>query len=151
MTIAHLSDATQPWAMAAFLGLARPKSFTGLMLADTIKAGVPLSSVERVSKQIDPEGHHFGAGFIMAKATYHRRVKDAKPLSRDDSEKLWQVARVYLLVRSLYGNDEYARAFLFRPHPLLDQRRPIDLATDSAVGAALVEDLVFAADAGVAV
>lgn len=137
--------------MANFLGLAKPKTYTGLMLADAIKTGVSLSSVERVCKRIDPEGHRFGITNIMAKATYHRRVKDEKPLSRDDSEKLWQIARVYLLVQSLYGNDEDARAFLFRPHPLLDQRRPIDLATESAVGAALVEDVLLAADAGVAV
>lgn len=151
MAVSATFDISEPAAMAAFLGLAKPKTYTGLMLADTIKLGVPLSSVERVCKRIDPDGHRFSITNIMAKATYHRRVKDDKPLSRDDSEKVWHIARVYLLAQALYGNDDDARAFLFRPHPLLMQRRPLDLVTESAVGAELVANVLIAADAGVAV
>jgi putative toxin-antitoxin system antitoxin component (TIGR02293 family) len=151
MTKHHFYHADEPADMAAFLGLSKPTTYTGIMLADAIKDGVPMHSVERVCKAIDPGGSRFGVRNIMARATYHRRVKDAQPLSRDDSERVWNVARVYIEANRLYRSDDDARAFMFRPHPLLDQRRPIDLASESAVGAELVLDALNAADAGVAI
>jgi uncharacterized protein (DUF2384 family) len=49
-----------------------------------------------------------------------------------------------------YRDEDGAVAFLFRPHTLLDGRRPIDLAKESVAGTALVLNLLAEAEAGVA-
>ena len=141
----------EPAAVAAVLGLARPESYTDLKLADAIAGGVPARSAETIARRIDPTGRRLTVYDIVAKAKFHRRKQAKKPLSRDDSERLWHIARVYREAMRQYRDETAAVAFLFRPHPLLEGRRPIDLVKESAAGAALVLKVLEGAEAGVAV
>ena len=70
-----------------------------------------------------PDGQRFSVSDVVARPTYHRRKQQRKPLSKDDSEKLWQIARVYVEAMRHYHDSDDAAAFLFRPHPLLEKRR----------------------------
>ena len=142
--------ATEPVAIATFMGLAKPDTFTSLKLANTVASGIPVRSVEAVCKRIDPTGQRLSIYDVVAKPTYHRKKQERKPLSKDDSEKLWQIARVYLEAMRHYRDGDDAVAFLFRPHALLEGRRPIDLAKESVAGTALVLNLLAEAGAGVA-
>lgn len=142
--------ASEPVAMAAFMGLRKPGTYTSLTLANTVAGGIPLRSVEAVCKHIDPTGQRFSIYDVVARPTYHRKKQQRKPLSKDDSEKVWQIARVWVEAMRHYRNGDDAAAFLFRPHPLLEGRRPIDLTKESVAGTALVLNLLNEAEAGVA-
>ena len=141
---------TEPVAIAACMGLARPDTYTSLKLANSIAGGIPLRSVDAVCRHIDPTGQRLSIYDVVAKPTYHRKKQQRKPLSKDDSAKLWQIARVWVEAMRHYRDGDDAVAFLFRPHPLLGGRRPIDLAKESVAGTALVLGLLAEAEAGVA-
>jgi putative toxin-antitoxin system antitoxin component (TIGR02293 family) len=144
-------DAPEAVQIAEFIGLPRPKTFNPLKLADTIKAGMPVAAVRTVVKRVDPVGAIVDVYDFIPKATLNRRSKGSKRLSRDVSEKLWQVARVYVEAQRQYGNDADARAFLSRRHPLLDDRTPLEVAMETVAGTDLVLKLLSQAEAGVAV
>ena len=52
------------------------------------------------------------------------------------------MAGLWAEATDVWGGEEEARAFLFRPHPLLEGRTPIDLVLGSDLGARLVEDIL---------
>ncbi|MEM1345706.1 MAG: antitoxin Xre/MbcA/ParS toxin-binding domain-containing protein [Pseudomonadota bacterium] len=72
-------------------------------------------------------------------------------MTRESSEKLYEFARVYAQALTLYG-DDHSRTmrFLERPHPMLDGRAPLALATSSSAVADAVADLLTRAEAGFA-
>lgn len=150
--MAH-AQAIQPESeqIARILGLPRPGSFDDVKLVGCIKQGIPAQSAAAVAQVIDPAGVQLKAYHLVPKSTLHRREADAKPLSTDDSETLWQVARVYVEALRQYHEAGAASAFLFRRHPLLGGQRPIDLARETTAGADLVLKLLAQAEAGVAV
>lgn len=151
MTKAVALAASEPMQIADVLGLPRPSSFDDLKLADNIARGVPVRSVDRVIAFIDPSGLTIKSTHFVPKSTFQRRKADDGLLSPDKSGKLWQVARVFVEARRHYRCDEQARAFLLRAHPLLEGRRPLDLARETAAGADLVLKVLGEAEAGVAV
>jgi len=53
-----------------------------------------------------------------------------------------RLERVRAVARTVLRDDYKARAFLARPHRLLDQRRPIDLILDGEEGAERVERIL---------
>ena len=138
-------------SIAAMLGLPKPEKFDGLMLAEAIALGVPPSSVAALAKVIDPSGVNSRTLTLVPPRTLHRSRSTRKPLSKDRSETLWQLAKVMHEAHRQYGNTEEARDFLFRPHPLLDGKRPADLAVASAAGADLVMKILQRAEAGLPV
>jgi len=42
----------------------------------------------------------------------------------------------------VWGSDDAARAFLFRPHPMLEGQRPIDVVLANEFGRPLVEGIL---------
>jgi putative toxin-antitoxin system antitoxin component (TIGR02293 family) len=144
-------EAPEAVQIAEFIGLPRPETFNPMKLADTIKVGMPLAAVKNVVKRVDPLGVVVNVYDFIPKATLNRRAKNRKKLSRDVSEKLWQVARVYVEAQRQYGDDAEARAFLSRPHPLLDNRTPLEVAKETVAGTDMVLRLLSQAEAGVAV
>lgn len=74
---------------------------------------------------------------VVPPATFKRRSK----LSVQASERTERLARVVALAENLWGNESAARAFLNRPHPLLDDETPLG-ATRTELGARRVEQLL---------
>ncbi len=52
------------------------------------------------------------------------------------------LANVWNVARDVWGSDGEARDFLFRPHPMAEDRLPIDLAIQSEFGAELIVDIL---------
>ena len=52
------------------------------------------------------------------------------------------LANVWNVARDVWGSDGEARGFLFRPHPMAEDRLPIDLAIQSEFGAELIVDIL---------
>ena len=65
---------------------------------------------------------------------------------------VYELARVLDAVgRAFHGDTARISDFLNRSHPLLDGEPPLEMATSSAAGADAVLNLVWRAEAGVAV
>jgi putative toxin-antitoxin system antitoxin component (TIGR02293 family) len=137
--------------MAFFLGLPQWRKVDDLALVASVKKGFPARTAETVVRRIDPQGRFLQPTDIIPKSTYHRRLKENKALSKDESEKILALSKVFAEVLRLYhGETNLAAHFLLRPHPMLGNRPPIELAKESSAGADLVLKLLAKADAGVA-
>ncbi|MBV9777902.1 MAG: DUF2384 domain-containing protein, partial [Acetobacteraceae bacterium] len=69
-------------------------------------------------------------------------------LSPEESARVARLAQVWALALEVWGGEEEARAFLFRPHPMLDERRPIDVVLANEFGRPLVEGILGALQYG---
>lgn len=79
----------------------------------------------------------------MPRATYERR-KSAKILSPEEGTRLARIARVWSLALEVWRDPNEARDFLFRAHPMIEDRRPIDVVIQSEFGAEMVLDILSA-------
>jgi putative toxin-antitoxin system antitoxin component (TIGR02293 family) len=144
---------------AEVLGIAGPTGTAQsiLWLPRQVTSGLPLSSLERVANKVAPDDKGF-VYRIVSKATWARRRKGLQvtgreliqaphhagmgALSSDESAKVARLAEVWTLARQVWGSDEEARAFLFRPHPMLEGQRPIDVVLSNEFGRPLVEGIL---------
>jgi putative toxin-antitoxin system antitoxin component (TIGR02293 family) len=110
------------------------------LLISQIENGLPVNSVERVARLLAPQDAQFKYR-LVPKATYERR-KASHRLSSDEGTRLARVARVWGMALDVWQTDDDAREFLFRPHAMLEDRRPIDLVIQSEIGAELVLDVL---------
>ena len=131
------------------LGL-RSKGPRPLMsLMTEVEKGLPLSTLDRLAKAIAPDDAEF-AFRMVSRATLARRRKAlavsrtsvAARLSAEESARVARLAEVWALAREVWGGDEEARAFLFRPHPMLEERRPIDVVLANEFGRPLVDGIL---------
>lgn len=113
-----------------------------LAVINSIKAGLPLSSLELLSKVIAPNDSSFAYRFVP-RATLTRRKNAREPkLTVDEGTRVTAVAKVWKFTMEIYDDEELAREFLYRHHPMLENQRPIDVATDTSIGADLVINLL---------
>jgi len=134
--------------MAKFMGFADWAKVDDLGLVERIAKGFPVKTATVVMERIDPQGKFVRATDIIPKSTLHRR-KHA--LTKDESEKVWALSKVFYEVLRVYHEDAgKAARFLVQEHPMLGGRAPIELAKESIAGAELVLKLLAKADAGVA-
>ncbi len=133
---------TELAAVAKVLGMVRGDRplATPFELIARIARGLPLSALERVTASIAPGD----AGFkhrIVPKASLARR-RHEKRLTAAEGERLARIAAVWAFACEVWGDEAEARSFLFRAHPMLQDRAPIDVAIGSDLGARLVEDIL---------
>ena len=129
-------------ALLASLGL-KPRTRGGttwLELFERIEAGLPITSLESVTEHVAP-GDTALKYRIVPKATLSRRTAERR-LSSEESARLVRLAKVWAFAKEVWQDDRAARRFLYEPHMLLQQRRPIDLILANEIGAALVMDIL---------
>ena len=107
-----------------------------LGLITRIEGGLPVAALERVVHLLAPNDSQFKYR-LVPKATYERR-KATLRLSPDEGMRVARVARVWNLALDVWQSEEEARDFLFRPHPMLEDKRPIDVVIQSEIGGELV-------------
>jgi putative toxin-antitoxin system antitoxin component (TIGR02293 family) len=115
------------------------EAYSPVMLISRIEHGLPVDAIEKVARLIAPNGAQFKYR-LVPKATLERR-KTTNRLSPEEGTRLARLARVWSAARDLWGSDEEARDFLFRPHPMAEDNRPIELAIGSEFGAELILDI----------
>ncbi|HEY1934917.1 MAG TPA: antitoxin Xre/MbcA/ParS toxin-binding domain-containing protein [Acetobacteraceae bacterium] len=114
-----------------------------------VEKGLPLSALDRLAKAVAPDDAAF-AFRMVPRATLARRRKvlvtsrnsQAARLTAEESARVARLAEVWALAREVWGGDEAARAFLFRSHPMLEGRRPIDVVLANEFGRPLVEGIL---------
>lgn len=138
--------------IAQFMGLSKWQEMDDLKLVRRVELGLPISAVRRIVHRIDPNELNVSVYDLIPKTTYYRIKDKKKPLSKDQSEKIFALSKVFSETLRHYHDDrESASMFLMRSHPLLGGRSPLDVARESTAGADLVLKLLDKAEAGVAV
>jgi putative toxin-antitoxin system antitoxin component (TIGR02293 family) len=130
-------------SIAALLGVrAKTHGFTSLDLAKEVGRGLSVDAVDRLCRLVAPTVPGFRYQ-IISKATLSRRNRTAKRrLSREESDRLVRLARLWAFAVDVWGSAPAARRFLSEPHPLLGGRVPLDVATETEIGARTVEELL---------
>ena len=129
-------------AVADVLGLPgrEPASRSAFGLLSSIEAGLPVKALDRMALLLAPDDTQFKYK-LVPKATYERR-KSKHRLSSDEGIRLARLARVWGLALDVWQTEAEARDFLFRPHAMLEDRRPIDVVIQSEIGGELVLDIL---------
>ena len=138
--------------LAQFMGLKAWPKIDDVRLVECVAAGLPISTAVTIVRKLDPSGAHLHVHDLIPKATYYRRKEQKKPLTKDQSEMIFALSKVFCEAIRHYHDDRGAASlFLSRKHPLLGGRSPLDVARESTAGADLVLKLLARAEAGVAV
>lgn len=127
--------------LAAVLDLPdHPALHSPIELADRIDDGLPVHSLERIAHVVAPEDSQFKYR-LVPRATYERR-KTTGILSSEEGTKVTRLARVWSVALDAWGSDGEARGFLFRPHAMLGDKKPVDVILQSEFGAEAVIDIL---------
>jgi len=83
---------------------------------------------------------------IIPEATYKRR---REKLSAEESGRAERLARIYATAQYVWDSDDDARTFLHTPHPMLQDRTPLDVSM-TELGARRVEEVLWRLYYGIA-
>ena len=134
--------------VAQLLALDDADHLDEVSLAQRVTAGLKPKSVSALSNAI---GNNWVVGPVVPEATLRRVRKNRSRLSKEHSERLYELGRVVDAVsRAYHGDTKQIASFLSRPHPLLAGATPFDMARSSSAGTDAVLNLLRRADAGVA-
>ena len=122
------------------LGTKQRLSDSPFALITRIEGGLPVAALDRVARLLAPDDAQFKYR-LVPRATYERR-KAAHKLSAEEGGRLARVARVWALALEVWQAEAAARDFLFRPHPMIEDKRPIDVVIQSEFGAELIIDIL---------
>jgi len=140
---------TEAARLALLLALDDPLGFDDIALAGQVGSGLPTRSATALAHVL---GRAEIIGPVIPEPTLRRARQAQRPLSRAHSERLYELSRVIDATgRAFHGDKEKLRAFLTRPHPMLDDQSPFDLARSSSAGATAVRHLLARAEAGMPV
>ena len=138
--------ASESARVARLLAIDEPDVLSDVQLARRVSRGLLPRAVAALAEVI---GRSRVIGPVVPEATLRRARKAGKPLSRELSERLYELGRVVDAVgRAYHGDREAIETFLNRPHPLLDGETPFDMARSSSAGAEAVLNLIRRAEAG---
>ena len=114
-------------------------------LEDAVNDGLPKRALQVMAGRALPEGAAAGSLVyrVVPIATFKRRTR----LTPEESARTERLARIVALAEALWEEREDSRGFLNRPHPLLDERTPLDVGA-TELGARRVEQLLHDVDHG---
>ena len=138
-----------PSTVARVLGLPSRPALTWADLERRVERGLPPSAASHVVSEAIPGGYPALAR-TLHDALVHPSMRKRKPklLPAEVGARVERVARVTAAALETWRPDtESAQRFLGTPHPLLDDRTPLEAALTD-LGARQVEDLLYAARAG---
>ncbi|HEY0425866.1 MAG TPA: antitoxin Xre/MbcA/ParS toxin-binding domain-containing protein [Rhodopila sp.] len=136
---------------AEVLGIEVPqgRQLSLIWIMHAVTNGLPISSLDRVFRQVAPDDKAFVYRVVRRPTLARRREAfrtKSRPeqavLSPDEGSKVARLAKGWAMGREVWGTDDAARAFLFRPHPLLEGQLPIDVVLATEFGPPIVERIV---------
>jgi putative toxin-antitoxin system antitoxin component (TIGR02293 family) len=111
-------------------------------IARRVERGLPLAALERVVARVAPGDKAFETNIVPKATLSRRRASEGGSLSAEESNKVARLAKVFAMALSVWDDEDAAREFLRRPHPMLDGRAPRDVALGSDPGADAVVNLI---------
>ena len=119
---------------AGLLGMAETKTSFWAM-EQAISNGLPREALQSVARAIwpDPVEANRLVHSVVPKSSLSRRGS-LTPAQGEQAERL---ARLFAYAQRVFGDIDDARAFMQRPHPELQGRRPVDAALSELGGRAV--------------
>lgn len=116
-----------------------PHSFSELdrLVAEGLPKKALKASIERIGSTLEEKRQLLYR--IVPEATFKRRRNNLSP---DESARAERLARVFATAQYVWHSDDDARAFLHAPHPMLDNRTPLEVSL-TELGARRVEELLW--------
>jgi len=124
------------------LGVNPKNSDSTLSLAFSIEKGLPVATVDKVSKLMAPSETRVFAYRLVPKATLERRRQRKEALTTQEGDKVARVAKVFAFAKNIFQDDGKVRDFLNRRHMMLENKTPIDVALSTGAGADAVVNLL---------
>jgi putative toxin-antitoxin system antitoxin component (TIGR02293 family) len=112
-----------------------------------LRDGLPYGSIERLREALDLSLDELASALGISTRTLSRR-KEQDSLHRDESDRVFRIARVFSHATSVFGGAERASRWFKRPNPVLEDMSPIEVF-DTDLGAQLVGDLLTRIEYGV--
>src|ERR1700724_3491125 len=144
---AHRTEAPEVQRVANLLGGARGlrhRLRNPLDVHEALNQGLPRRAlthlVGKVSVLHDPVILDQAIG-VSLRTSQRFKVAPGKPLSREQSGRVWKFAEILAKATEVFGSQKEAEQWLERRAMGLDQRRPIDLLATPA-GIQLLEDFL---------
>jgi putative toxin-antitoxin system antitoxin component (TIGR02293 family) len=107
-----------------------------------VEKGLPLSALDRVVQVVAPDDSGFAYRLVPRATLARRRAQHTPRLTSEESGRVARVASVWAFAKEVWKSDEAARRWLFEPHMMLEDRRPIDVVIASEFGRPLVEGIL---------
>jgi putative toxin-antitoxin system antitoxin component (TIGR02293 family) len=121
--------------VADLLGVKPRKAETTLALAYSVEKGLPVSALDRFAGRVSPQDVRRFTYRVVPKPTLERRRRDKQLLTTEESDRLARVAKVFAFGLEVFRDEAKVRSFLDRPHPMLDDKTPLDIALATGPGA----------------
>jgi putative toxin-antitoxin system antitoxin component (TIGR02293 family) len=129
-------------SVADLLGMKPRKAETTLTLAYSVQKGLPVSALDKFADRVSPQDARRFSYRVVPKPTLERRRKGKQPLSTEESDRLARIAKVFAFGLEVFRDEAKVRSFLDRPHPMLDDKAPLEIALATGPGADAVINLL---------
>jgi putative toxin-antitoxin system antitoxin component (TIGR02293 family) len=129
-------------SVADLLGVKPKKPESALTLVYSVARGLPVASLDRLASRVSPEDARRFTYRVVPKPTLERRRKEKQPLSTEESDRLARIAKVFAFALEIFRDDAKVRRFLDSPHPMLDDKAPLEVALATGLGADAVINLL---------
>lgn len=120
-----------------FMAISQRWASPSLDVVTAIEEGLPFDGLDTIDDVLPDTLRR-----IIPRSTLAAQRKKADSLTPAQGERFYQAGKVFGFAVNVLGDEETARRFLTRPHPMLDDRTPIDIALESGAGADLVVNLL---------
>ncbi len=125
-------------------GFAYFHGYSEMLLA--VEAGVPLEAIANFVSSSGVELKDIHDIVIPARTLKHRRSRN-EPLSRDESDKLARLMRIFNQSLSVFGDVEKARNWLYKPKKRFEDQTPLRMLR-TELGGRMVEEMLGQIDDG---
>ena len=117
-------------------------------LQRVVKEGLPVRALDEAVRYVAGSGRAARVlrDRLVPRATRARRTRLRLP----ESERVERLARVMALAEQVWESRDDAREFLAQPHPMLEERSPLEMA-ETELGARRVERLLMNLEYGLPV
>ena len=126
----------------ALLGVATSKQASRLALAYSIENGLPVAALDRLADTVAPDDARFKFRLVPKATLDRRRRSSSMRLTSEEGDRLARLAKVFSFALDIYKDLGKAREFLNRPHSMLDNKVPLEVALATGPGADLVINLL---------
>ena len=139
--------------MSATLELLDPPmaSLSPLAVAAQVENGFPIATLDRLTRAIAPDDPSFANRLVPRATLARRRAQPDGRLTTEESSRLLRVYAVWEFAVNIWKDEAKARDWLFGPHMMLDDRRPIDVVIASEFGRPVVEGILGRMYYGIAI
>jgi putative toxin-antitoxin system antitoxin component (TIGR02293 family) len=129
-------------AVTDLLGVKPKNQENPLALAQRVERGLPVSTLEKFAGHVSPHDVRRFSYRLVPKSTLERRRRDKKPLTTEESDRLARIAKVFAFGLEIFHDEAKVRTFLDRPHPMLDNKPPLEVALATGPGADAVINIL---------